>query len=62
MGILVDGEDLHRVTKIRGMMSKAIEQQLIEIMKKATKLACDFPQRVHDDIISDRFALRMQRY
>jgi hypothetical protein len=61
-GILVNGQDLHRKISTNGLTSDALEKMLIEITITATRLTRDFPKRVYQDVISGRFAERMQRY
>ena len=59
MGILLDGVDSYKNADLGGMMSWLVELELIQLLKTANKLTCDFPQAVHDDIVSGRFANRL---
>ncbi len=61
-GILVDGVDLHHTLNTNGQTSDVIVNQLMELLRTANKLTCDFPTNVHDEILSGRFTLRLIRY
>ncbi len=61
-GIMVDGEDNHKMTNLKAKGAKFIEQKLIELVNTAKKLANNLPKRINDEIISGRFTAKIQRY
>jgi hypothetical protein len=59
LGILVDGEDLHKSIIPNGRMSDDVEEELAQVLKQAKSLAADFPSNAYNDIKSGRFAERI---
>ena len=62
LGVEVDGK--HECSEVMpiGSDSMFVEENLVQILDKAHKMADDFPMSVKDDIMSGKFTERMKRY